>query len=33
LPSPGSAADFRKLIAEEAEKWAKAVKFFGAQPD
>jgi len=33
LPRPGSAADFRKLIAEETEKWAKAVKFSGAQPD
>ena len=30
---PGSAADFGKLIAEETEKWAKAVKFSGAQPD
>jgi len=30
---PGSAADFGKLIAEETEKWAKAVKFSGAKPD
>jgi hypothetical protein len=33
LPSSGSAADFGKFIAEETEKWAKAVKFSGAKPD
>jgi Tripartite tricarboxylate transporter family receptor len=30
-PLVGSAADFRKLIAEETEKWAKVVKFSGAR--
>jgi tripartite-type tricarboxylate transporter receptor subunit TctC len=29
----GSSADFGKLIAEETEKWAKVVKFFGAKAD
>ena len=29
----GSPADFRKLIAEETEKWGKVVKFSGARPD
>ena len=28
---PGSPADFGKLIADETEKWAKVVKFAGAQ--
>jgi len=30
---PGSPAEFGKLIAEETEKWAKVVKFSGANPD
>ena len=30
---PGSPADFRKLIADETEKWSKVVKFSGAKPD
>jgi tripartite-type tricarboxylate transporter receptor subunit TctC len=29
----GSPADFRKLIVEETEKWAKVVKFSGAKAD
>ena len=29
----GSPADFRKLIADETEKWGKVVKFSGAKPD
>jgi tripartite-type tricarboxylate transporter receptor subunit TctC len=32
-PLLGSPADFRKLIAEETEKWAKVVKFSGAKAD
>jgi tripartite-type tricarboxylate transporter receptor subunit TctC len=32
-PLVGSPADFRKLIAEETEKWAKVVKFSGAKVD
>jgi len=28
----GAPADFRKVFAEEAEKWAKVVKFSGAKP-
>ena len=28
-PSPGSVADFAKLITEETEKWGKVVKFAG----
>jgi tripartite-type tricarboxylate transporter receptor subunit TctC len=30
---PGSAADFRKFIVDETEKWAKVVKFSGAKAD
>jgi tripartite-type tricarboxylate transporter receptor subunit TctC len=30
---PGSAADFRNLIAAETEKWGKVVKFAGIKPD
>jgi tripartite-type tricarboxylate transporter receptor subunit TctC len=30
---PGSPADFGKLIADETEKWAKVVKFWGAKAD
>ncbi len=30
---PGSAADFRKLLGDETEKWGKVVKFAGAKPD
>jgi tripartite-type tricarboxylate transporter receptor subunit TctC len=29
----GSPADYRKLLSEETEKWAKVVKFSGAKPD
>jgi hypothetical protein len=29
----GSPADFGRLIADEAEKWGKVVKFSGAKPD
>jgi hypothetical protein len=29
----GSPADFRKLIADETEKWGRVVKFSGARPD
>ena len=32
-PLVGSPADFGKLIAEETEKWAKAVKFSGVKAD
>jgi tripartite-type tricarboxylate transporter receptor subunit TctC len=28
-----SPADFRKLIADETEKWGRVVKFSGARPD
>jgi tripartite-type tricarboxylate transporter receptor subunit TctC len=30
---PGSPADFRKLIADETEKWGKVVKFAGIKPE
>jgi tripartite-type tricarboxylate transporter receptor subunit TctC len=30
---PGSSAEFGKLIAEEAEKWAKVIKFAGIKPE
>jgi hypothetical protein len=29
----GSTADFAKLIADEAEKWGKVVKFSGMKPE
>jgi tripartite-type tricarboxylate transporter receptor subunit TctC len=32
-PLPGSPGDFAKLFAEEAEKWAKVVKFSGAKQE
>ncbi len=30
---PGSPTDFRKLIADETEKWAKVIKFAGMKPE
>jgi len=30
---PGSSAEFKMLMAEETEKWAKVVSFSGAKPD
>jgi hypothetical protein len=30
---PGSAADFRKFISAETEKWGKVVKFAGIKAD
>jgi tripartite-type tricarboxylate transporter receptor subunit TctC len=30
---PGLPADFRKLIVDETEKWAKVVKFAGIKPE
>ena len=33
VPLTGSAADFGRLIADEAEKWGKVVRFAGAKPD
>ena len=32
-PFAGSPSDFRKLIADETEKWAKVVKFAGIKPE
>jgi hypothetical protein len=32
VPHPGSPAEFRKLIADETEKWAKVIKFAGIKP-
>jgi tripartite-type tricarboxylate transporter receptor subunit TctC len=32
-PLVGSPADFRKLIAEETEKWGKVIKFAGIKPE
>jgi hypothetical protein len=32
-PLAGSPADFGKLISDETEKWAKAVKFAGIKPE
>ena len=32
-PLAGSPADFKKLIADETEKWAKVVKFAGIKPE
>jgi tripartite-type tricarboxylate transporter receptor subunit TctC len=29
----GSAADFRKFVEDETERWGKVVKFSGAKPD
>jgi tripartite-type tricarboxylate transporter receptor subunit TctC len=31
--SPGTSADFAKLIADETEKWAKVIKFAGIKPE
>jgi hypothetical protein len=31
--NPPRAADFRKLITEETEKWAKVIKFAGIKPE
>ena len=31
--TPGSAADFGKLIADETEKWAKVIKFANIKPE
>jgi hypothetical protein len=33
LAFPFSPADFRKLIADETEKWAKVIKFAGIKAD
>ena len=30
---PGSPADFRKLIIEDTEKWAKVIKFANIKPE
>jgi tripartite-type tricarboxylate transporter receptor subunit TctC len=32
-PYPGSPADFRKLIAEDTDKWAKVIKFANIKPE
>ncbi len=33
MPLPGTPADFSKLIAEETEKWGKAVRSAGIKPE
>jgi tripartite-type tricarboxylate transporter receptor subunit TctC len=33
IPLPGTASDFRKLIAGETEKWGKVIKFAGIKAD
>jgi hypothetical protein len=33
IPRAGSPADFRKLIGDETEKWAKVIKFAGVKAE
>ena len=33
VPMPMTAAEFGKLIADEAEKWGKVIKFAGIKPE